>query len=208
MKPEVRERFVLPILIPVGLLAVIAAVAVGFGMLMFYNPMTVSLTVAIVVAAGILGAFGLISSERAGELTGARRGVVALAGVVPILMLALVATGVIPTTDQRVSEREPHAALGVTDGTATVGATEYDFEPGQFQFNSTGELEFTMTNEGSIQHTFVIEGREGDLKLSTASGATDSGTIQLDGGSYTFYCDVPGHRAQGMEGQFQVAGGS
>ena len=31
-----------------------------------------------------------------------------------------------------------------------------------------------------------------------------AGTLVLPGGTYTYYCDVPGHRAAGMHGQLVV----
>lgn len=206
MKQEVRDRFVLPILIPVGLLVTIGAVAVAFGMMLFYSPMTVAVVVAIVVAAAILGGFGLASSQRAGELSGLRRLVIAGAGILPLIVLFFVATGAIPVEDEAVADREPHHVAGVQGMTATLVATEFDFEPSEFAFEESGELEFAMTNDGAALHTFVIEGYEDELKLEADAGAEDSGSIQLDGGSYTFYCDVPGHRGQGMEGTFEISG--
>ena len=65
-----------------------------------------------------------------------------------------------------------------------------------------GAIEFTLVNDGSLPHTLVIEERESDLKLSV--GSTDSGTITLEEGEYTYYCDVPGHRGGGMEGSLTV----
>ena len=70
---------------------------------------------------------------------------------------------------------------------------------------TAGEVTLGLQNAGSIQHTLVIEDLEDELKLDvTGSGATDSGTIELEAGEYTFYCDVPGHRGGGMEGTLTV----
>lgn len=67
-----------------------------------------------------------------------------------------------------------------------------------------GEITFRLENEGSLPHTFVIEDRESDLKLSV--GDTDEGSITLEPGEYVFYCDVAGHRGGGMEGTLTVTG--
>jgi plastocyanin len=68
-----------------------------------------------------------------------------------------------------------------------------------------GEVTFGLRNDGSLPHTFVIEELEDELKLSVSgSGGTDSGSIELETGEYTFYCDVPGHRGGGMEGTITV----
>jgi plastocyanin len=65
-----------------------------------------------------------------------------------------------------------------------------------------GEVTFRLVNDGSLPHSFVIEDRESDLKLSV--GDTDEGSISLEAGEYVFYCDVAGHRAGGMEGTLTV----
>jgi plastocyanin len=76
-----------------------------------------------------------------------------------------------------------------------------EFDPTALEA-SAGEITFRLVNDGSLPHTFVIEGHESDMKLSV--GDSDEGTITLDEGDYTFYCDVAGHRAAGMEGTLTV----
>lgn len=205
MKPDVRDRLVLPLLVPVGLLLLIAAVAVGFGMLLLFNPMTVSLVMAVVVAAAIIGGFALAFTSDEGELDTGKRSAIVFAGIAPLVVGALVAFDVLSTTDEKVVEREPHFAAGGVEGSqANLLAGEFYFEPEQFAFDSAGELTFSLTNEGSAPHTFVIEDMEDQFKLDTQPGGEDEGALELDAGSYVFYCDVPGHREAGMEGTFDV----
>ena len=204
MKQDVRDRLILPLLVPLGLLAVVAIIAAGFGLLLLFNPMTVSLMIASVVAAAILGAFGLASSQSEESLTRAKRAVIALGGVAPIIVGGLVAFDVIETSDEKVVEHEPEFVIGGVEGNvATMSAGDFFFNPETFEFEAPGELEFVMTNVGGIQHTFVIEGVD-DFKLDTQAGAEDSGTVELDSGEFVFFCDVPGHRESGMEGSFTV----
>lgn len=85
-----------------------------------------------------------------------------------------------------------------------LGTDALAFEPDELSAEA-GEITFALVNDGSIPHTFVIEDLEDDLKLSVAgSGAVDSGSITLEAGDYTFYCDVSGHRGAGMEGTLTV----
>ncbi|HET6952623.1 MAG TPA: plastocyanin/azurin family copper-binding protein [Acidimicrobiales bacterium] len=56
-----------------------------------------------------------------------------------------------------------------------------------------GEVTITYENDGSLVHTLLIDGVD-DFKLQvSASGDTDSGTVDLEPGEYRIYCDVPGH---------------
>lgn len=65
-----------------------------------------------------------------------------------------------------------------------------------------GCLEITYENAGSIAHTLLIKNVKG-FKLSV--GSTDVGTVQLEPGAYTLFCDVAGHEAAGMKAALTVA---
>lgn len=101
----------------------------------------------------------------------------------------------------------PGADAGTDGGerrSLTFTAVDIDFEEDEATA-SAGEVEVSLTNEGAIEHSWVVEGREADLRLYTQqSGQTDEGTITLEAGSYTYYCDVPGHRQAGMDGELTV----
>lgn len=68
-----------------------------------------------------------------------------------------------------------------------------------------GEIKLDLAEQGSQTHTLLIDGVDG-FKLSVSSAdRDDSGTIDLKPGAYTYYCDIPGHRSQGMEGTITLA---
>lgn len=90
------------------------------------------------------------------------------------------------------------------DAIAITASDSLRFDPDAIEAPA-GAIHLALENGGSIQHTLVIEDHEGDLKLNApSSGATDDGTITLEEGEYTYYCDVPGHRGGGMEGTLTV----
>jgi plastocyanin len=66
-----------------------------------------------------------------------------------------------------------------------------------------GRIAVTYVNEGQIEHTLLVEGKK-DLSLKVEKGGEDKGSLELQPGDYTFYCDVPGHRAAGMELKLHV----
>jgi plastocyanin len=69
---------------------------------------------------------------------------------------------------------------------------------------SAGDVTVELTNDGNTPHTLLIEGNS-DFKLEAASkGKSDEGTVAMAAGTYTIYCDVPGHRQAGMESTLVV----
>jgi plastocyanin len=64
-------------------------------------------------------------------------------------------------------------------------------------------IRIDMTSDAG-DHTFLIEGRESEFKLAANPSSPASGTLVLPAGQFTYYCDVPGHRAAGMFGTITV----
>ena len=87
--------------------------------------------------------------------------------------------------------------------TLTVEAHDISLSPKDLQ-TAPGSIAVRYTNAGAIQHTLLIDGISG-FKLDVASaGDVDTATVKLEPGTYTLYCDIPGHRAAGMEAQLTV----
>ena len=87
--------------------------------------------------------------------------------------------------------------------TVTVTAGDLFFEPAELDA-APGTITIELVNEGSAQHTFVVE-EVGDATVAdAAAGETATGSIDLEAGTYTVYCDVPGHREGGMVGTLTV----
>jgi plastocyanin len=68
-----------------------------------------------------------------------------------------------------------------------------------------GTITIHLTNDAAIPHNVGIEGNGVDEKSETVTGEDTSVTVELEPGEYTFYCDVAGHRAGGMEGTLTVS---
>jgi len=72
-----------------------------------------------------------------------------------------------------------------------------------------GPNEVTIENAGDAEHNIRIDQAAGDnLKVTALGGETQTGELQLFGQpgglEYVYYCDIPGHRAAGMEGTLIV----
>ena len=59
-------------------------------------------------------------------------------------------------------------------------------------------------NEGGSPHDVTFEELGDDPVVVAQGGETATGTAELEPGTYTYYCSVPGHRSAGMEGELTV----
>lgn len=70
---------------------------------------------------------------------------------------------------------------------------------------AAGTVTITLRAEPATRHTVVIEELDDREVVAAEAGAEATGTVDLEPGEYTFYCDVPGHRPAGMEGTLTVS---
>jgi plastocyanin len=97
---------------------------------------------------------------------------------------------------------------GSTDTTSSgpadvsVHAADVKFDSDSYSA-SAGSVAFELVNEDSLPHTLLIEDVDG-FKLSTDGNDEDSGSTDLEPGTYTIFCDIPGHRSAGMEATLEV----
>jgi plastocyanin len=104
------------------------------------------------------------------------------------------------------------AAGGGPSGTAKANAknvVEIPTDPsGQLAYkfkNATakaGKVTVQSKNDASVPHDIALKGGPGGKVVS--GGGTSTFTANLNPGSYTFYCSVPGHEQAGMKGTLTV----
>lgn len=88
-------------------------------------------------------------------------------------------------------EADPSGNLAFTSDTATAKA---------------GKATINFTNESPVPHDVKIEAENGEEIGGTEviSEGSDSAEVELEPGTYTYYCSIPGHRQAGMEGTLTV----
>jgi plastocyanin len=94
------------------------------------------------------------------------------------------------------------APTGPPVKTIKLSAKNFAFGPAKVS-SPAGIIQFDVESTDGI-HDLVIEGQPGFQIEVSGSGSKASGKIKLAKGKYTFYCDISGHRAQGMEGTLTV----
>jgi plastocyanin len=65
-----------------------------------------------------------------------------------------------------------------------------------------GEVTFAYDNPSQVPHAFAIDDVEGATDTITES--TAEVTVELEPGTYTYFCPVGSHRQGGMEGTLTV----
>jgi plastocyanin len=84
-------------------------------------------------------------------------------------------------------------------------AIDIDFEEHE-KTAPAGTLTFELRNDGAILHDVAIAELGDEIVVEAQAGETETGTVTLEPGTYTYFCAVPGHRAAGMEGTLTVEG--
>ena len=140
--------------------------------------------------------------------TGIKVGV-ALAAVAGALALA----GCGDDDDDESTAAPTETATETTDsgggggGGETVAVTETDFaiDPANPTVQA-GTVTFEVTNDGAAPHNLEVEGQGVEAVLDQDLAAGESGTleVELEPGTYEWYCPVGDHAAQGMEGELTV----
>lgn len=99
-------------------------------------------------------------------------------------------------------------AAGTTGGAKTeIRAVEFAFEPKEIGVRA-GDVTFSVTNAGNVEHNFVIEAAAGATVAQIPNISTKR-TLEvtakgLKPGKYTMVCTLPGHKDAGMLGTITV----
>ena len=89
--------------------------------------------------------------------------------------------------------------------TVQVSETDFAIDPADPTV-SAGTVTFEVTNDGETTHNLEIEGNgvEEELEADLAAGESGTLTVDLEPGTYEWYCPVGTHRDMGMEGEVTV----
>ncbi len=134
---------------------------------------------------------------RSGPST-AHRSIGRVFGVVLVASIAVIASGA----------RTGSAALQRGASAVRVRLSEWTLEPSQLTV-PTGDIEFTVTNSGTMLHAFEVEGQGLEKALEPiAPGGTSTLRVTLPPGTYELYCPIGNgaHKKMGMIAHIEVTG--
>jgi len=92
-------------------------------------------------------------------------------------------------------------------GSIKVTMTEYKFDPSTVNASS-GKVVFFLVNGGSVAHDLIIRdsnnNRVAGSELISAGDTTVFTVDNIAAGTYTYFCDQPGHESSGMKGTLTI----
>jgi plastocyanin len=107
-----------------------------------------------------------------------------------------------PSTPEGTPGATPGASPSAS-GVIEVHAVDIAFEPVELTIPADTDVDIKITNMGLLQHDFFIEDTDYESDMLDPED-TQTMTVKLAAGEYTYYCSVPGHREAGMEGTLTV----
>jgi plastocyanin len=167
--------------------------------------------VALLAAGYIMGMAFFVQSRR--RIPGRALGVALAVGLIGMVGAGTVASAAGMRSLEEEGAGGEEAPGGGEQGGGDAGASEPLFVAVDIEYEQApetlppGDIDVVLENRGSIEHNVVVEELGDEKILEAAGGQSDEGTVTLEPGEYTYYCDVPGHRAT-MEGTLTVEEGA
>lgn len=202
---EVRFKVPLPILIPLGAIALIALVSIGFSRVLLSIPPEAATAVAVATAANVLIACAVVALRpRMSQTSLVEMGVVVLYPVVIGIVIAQLGLGEAEGT----AEQQPPASAPAAGNSIAASNSEFNTDTLVLEGGGTTTIEFT--NEDTFDHNVALYENEADglaQENPVFQGDLISGTsttYEFDSpppGDYYFQCDV---HAQSMNGTATV----
>lgn len=203
MENEFRKRILTPLLMLVGVVVGVGAFAFSVSRVLLAVPEIVSTFTALVLAAYVLFLAVVIGKRTA--ISGRALGVGMVVG-----LIAVVGAGVVSAQagirdlhhedEEGGGDAEPAVLEEIPAGALVWVSVDIDFSEEVTQADA-GEQVIAIDNQGNLPHNVVLEGTS--IRVDADGGQQAAATVTLEPGTYTFYCDVPGHRAT-MEGTIEV----
>jgi plastocyanin len=197
MNKDLRDRLVLPLAVPVVILLLFVGTAFGLSRAMMTVPDLIAMIAALVIGAAVVAFIALRGREREDA---ARGGLVLTGAVVAVAVVGGVYGAV-------AGPRESLAALAEeaeAEGEGLFVAIDTDYAEAPTELEAGAQL-LTLQNDGGLRHSVSIDELGGQLILAPG-GSTVEETIELEPGTYVYYCDIANHRERGMEGELTVTG--
>jgi len=197
-KAQVRDRLVLPLVLPFASVFVLLLVALNISRVFLAGPDTPAVIVATVITVSILAGAALLSANRHVRTSSL------------VLTLSLVLVLILSAGLVTFGAGEEHEKAGPQEPTDEA-VNAFEVEASNFAFQSDkftapagiNEIDYVLI-EGS--HTLAFSESELSYFELAVPGGPDKGKAEFVAGKeYTMFCTIPGHREAGMEATVTIS---
>ncbi len=206
---NMRDRLILPVLIPVGALSFVLFLALVMSQVLLNVPGEIATAVAMMTALNLLIAFSVMAAKPDGgrPLTM----MLAAIAVVPLILGAAAASGVVPLPE----EEEEHGAAEPGPA-AQIAAASLAFDTKELSVPAGEEFVLAFNNQEAQPHNVSILKAQGSPEalfrgeIVTGPKEVDYQVTPIPAGEYYFQCDVHPNMSgtvTAVEGGGEGAGG-
>lgn len=196
MNDDFRRRIFTPFVLPLTAVGAILAIAFSLSRLLLAVPEIIATLVALVIAVYVLFVAAMVASKP--KISSRALGVGLAIGMVGVLGAGVVSASAGIRDLDHEEEGEGAAEGEEAVPPSTWVAIDIEFEAAPTDVVSGEDI--TLINNGSIEHNVTIDGQ---ALLDAPPGESVSAPLGLPPGTYTYFCDVPGHE-QLMTGEVTV----
>ena len=200
LNAERRDRLWLPLLLPVCSILVVAFVVLNISRLLLFSGGDGSVFVGALLTHAILVVAATIAASpriRTTPLWAMSAG--ALIIVLAIGTLALGPAG--EKKEEAAGFVEPTGPAVATLSVTALSSLKFD----KSEYTTTAGILDLKYIDGGGQHTLLFtDAKLAGFVLKVGPPDATSGKVELDAGTYTFFCSIPGHRAAGMQANIVV----
>jgi plastocyanin len=200
----IKDRLLIPLILPWLCIAAVALYALNVSRIFLAGDSTSALIIGTIITVSILLGATIISASP-------RLRTSSLAMIMGFVLVIVVSGGLL-TLGPSLNNGKGGAATGYvkpkgppTSTVSVAAGPGLTFNGVAFKGNYTAKAGVIEIDYGGVSgHTLVFT----DPKLAgfeLATSATKKGNVELKPGTYTFYCNVTGHRALGMQATLTVS---
>lgn len=200
LKAERRDRLWLPLLLPVGSILVVAFVVLNISRLLLFSGGDGSVIVGTILTIVILViAAGVAASPRIRTTP-----LWAMSAGALIIVLAIGTLSLGPAAEKKEKEAgfvEPTGPATSSISVTALPSLKFD----QSEYATTAGILDISYLDGGGQHNFLFtDAKLAGFELKVGPPSQSSAKVELQEGTYTFFCSIPGHRAAGMQADIVV----
>ncbi|MGB2757360.1 MAG: hypothetical protein WBD02_06810 [Acidimicrobiia bacterium] len=186
MHPDVRNRLVLPILIPAGAALLVIGSAIAISRL-FLSGHSIDVALAAILTIGVLALMASLSAAKKMQSTGNRLWIGL--GIAVVLVSGLITTSYTGDEPEGAAFIEPTGEAGASIDVTAINAGA----PLELSASTAPAGIVEMVGKNLPGH--ILEFKNPEFKGFLLEPGKEKGKIDLPAGTYTIFCVISGHQA-------------